>query len=87
MNVLITTVCPTIIEKVEEATELLQVLDTMDDGPQFEALAKRVDRIFQDIGAFLHEDIAETVARGPETHTRIGGQADGCPPRVVQTLH
>lgn len=87
MKVLISSINRQIIEAFEQVIPLIEKLDTMEDGPEFEKLAREVDGLFMDAGAYLFEDIAKSVAEMAGEHTRIGGQADGCPPRVVQTLN
>ena len=87
MKVLISTIDPRIVSLFEQVIPLIEKLDKMEDGPEFERLARQVDGMYMDAGAYLFEDIAASVAEMAGEHTRIGGQADGCPPRVVQTLN
>lgn len=86
-RVLISEIHPYIIHLVEEAIPLLSELDKLPEGPEFDAIARRVDGMFMDIGHCLTEGIVEKVAEEMNRRARKGGQADSCPPRAVASLH
>ena len=91
-RVLISEISPYIVGLIQQTIPYMERLNQIgekleeaaNDDPEFIKLGEELCDIYTDIGAALTEDLAPPVIDEMERRSRIGGQADGCPPREAQ---